>query len=1233
MASPVFSPRSVRAVRGSWFAALLLLLFAGSTLTSCGAGLITGIAANENGNSTAEVAPPGLSFNRLLPLVPPVGERRTVVVTNAQIPASAVVQVTISALGLDVAQDSPTIAGQGDSTAITFGLVTASIASVRSGSGGAGQSDVDGLLTVLVDGSPIVDPVPIVLAKQPQAELDPAAGEQTFLSPLGQSVQLLVRGLREVDEGALSMFIETRDPVRLTSEGDPDKLVRQCTNLRAVPTGNAGEAIVSANVPGHAFAEPATIVVRDVQSGQSSEVAVYYRPEIALALPRQGSTTGGNLVTLIGTALATYDFSVTPARLSFDTVQLSFNKGERTVELAREDFREELSALDRLVFRMPASPDGRPGQVDIVLGVGLGDVVAPVTASQVFLFANPDPFFGPRGAVLDQFPVGVTPIQIDEAPNADGQPDFAVLTEEAGTGFLQLLVAQENGMFLRFGSRRRIGDPEVAEERDPTALCSADFDGDGIPDLFVTNFGAAGAVHHLVLGQARPATPLGELLRFSGVGGMARCRAGDFDGDQLDDLLLVPGPGAAGVVRPEVWLSRPVAVGQPGFAAPITVPVRAMNYQAVEIADLDGDGHLDVAVVDGSQLELDVAYGRGDGTFDPAVELDFTVPNYTVDPGSPAVGLHALGNGPWQSLGLVLGGDNDGVGADPEAVVATLHQNAARVHDAPLASGVFGLGFDPLTSSVIANLDGARTPELEVVVGIRDQPVTGVISVAVFRFNGVKFEPVSGGVEVGDEQPRKVRSLHFGRAFPPTPSSPDGARAIFGIHESDVDGQTEQRLSTFLIFNVGNEPRLLPPDGGTHWDEPVVGLIGGNWGVQAVAGMDRVRDLAVARIGGVDLLENDGFGGFPIPGERLAVPGIVPSTVVRVPAPQGQIEGLAFFDNTSRLGFWRPYQDPVVLAWSGPIRAASPNPLLRTAQLTAGSRVRIGDVDGDGVADLVAFLEFEVSNGEDEGLLVLARGRAAPGAGELPFYEPSVVTLAHGRTTSFALGDFAPADESLPVQLELAMAVPEAALGNGLDGDHVRFYRYEAGATPAEDRLVRSASVGGPQVLLAGSKPTRVAADDFDNDGVTDLLVAAAGDSSLRLFRNTSLPASALGEDVDIAAFVEARASPRALTPGFPTTLQLGDVDGDGAIDAVVAVEGSSAGPPGTSVAFYLSTEPGVFGDARFVSPSRLGNRSAPMALGLGDYNRDGVLDLFIGWDTNLGFTDRNVRVLFGGAR
>lgn len=1215
------SPRPFRA---------LLACAALGLCPACGAGLITGIAANENSGS-AEARPPGLSLNTVLPLVSAAGTQRTVIVTNAQIPASAVVRVKIEALGKEVDQGSPTVSGQGGSTAITFVLETGPIVTAF---GDPTLGDVDGLLTVLVDDLPIAGSVPIDLVRQPRAELGPA--QALFLSPFGEFATLTITGLyEEFDPGNIEMFVSTSEPA---TNGT---LIRPCTGVSATATG-VGQATVSATVPGNAFPDRAELFIRDPDSGESTHVDVYYRPEITLALPSQGLTTGGNLVTLIGTALVPFDFSQSPAVLSFDAVELLFEKGGRIVTLPREDIREELSAGDRLVFRMPASPDGRPGTVKIVLRVQLDGVTANAEDEQVFLFANPDPFFGPRGAVLDQFPVSVVPIALDAAPSGDDAPDFAVLTEEAGAGFLQLLLAQENGMFLKFGARRRIGDPEVAAERNPADLCTADFDGDQVPDLFVVNAGEATAVHHVVLGQAKPATPLGAVHRVGGAGGMARCRTGFFDGDALEDVLLIPGPAASPTEKPQVLLSRPVfnpltEATEPGFAQPIEVPVGAMAFQAVEVADLDGDGNLDVAVVDGAQLLLDVAYGRGDGTFENlAAPFQFPIPTtptpYVPEAGSPAIGLHACGDGPLQSLAVVVAGDDDGNGPDPDPAVATLKQASLRQFSPPGPANVQGLGPAPVGVSLVADLDDSANPvALEMVVAIRGvlPPMSLLPSSALLRFDGDKFEGLTGGAQIGDEQPRNFRALHFERAFP----APGEAKAVFAVHESQIDGMPERRLSTLLVLGADEELTLLSPDAGVQNTPTPKGIVGGNWSNTAVTGEGRVRDLAIARDDGVDVLVNDGFGGLPPDDYEVNAQGIVPRSLSLAPAPVGQVEALVFFDGSSRLAYWIPRDgqtDPD--AWSGELRLVSPTPALQTAAVTDGTRVEIVDADGDGIDDVVALLKFNVPTpGEGDALLVLARGKATYAPNELPYHEPTTLTPVHGKATSFALGDFAAVPESsgLPRRLEVALAVPEATLSGGIDGDHVRFYQYVAGTTPAGDHFARSHVSPGPRVLLAGSKPTRVAAADFDRDGLIDLLVAAAGDSSLRLYRNVALP-TGVQSPVDIGAFQESLSSPLALMPGFPTELQLGDVNGDGAIDAIAAVESTAVGPLSTAVGFYLSTEPGVFAEAQLVSPTRLGNFDQAMTLDLGDWNRDGVLDLFLGWNKT---GVRNVRVLFGGSR
>ncbi|HEU4419476.1 MAG TPA: VCBS repeat-containing protein, partial [Planctomycetota bacterium] len=150
-----------------------------------------------------------------------------------------------------------------------------------------------------------------------------------------------------------------------------------------------------------------------------------------------------------------------------------------------------------------------------------------------------------------------------------------------------------------------------------------------------------------------------------------------------------------------------------------------------------------------------------------------------------------------------------------------------------------------------------------------------------------------------------------------------------------------------------------------------------------------------------------------------------------------------------------------------------------------------------------------------------------------------------------------------------------------------------------------------------------------DRDGLVDLLVACKADSTLRLFRNTA-PVTSVPGHVDVGAFQEGLTSPRPLAPGVPTALRLSDVNGDNSLDCVVWVEFTSSGVRSTSVASYLSSGAGEFVGPRFASPTRIGDRDAILSGDLGDWNRDGVPDLLLGWSNSFDF---NLRVMFGGTR
>lgn len=1207
-----------------------VLLF---TLAGCGAGLIGGVAARGGGGTTAAAAPPELSLVPILPLVPADNTARVVVVANAKIAPTSQLRVRIEAAGVAVDQLQPAAAGQGGATSITYVVETAPIRAAL----GRSDQDVAATLSVLVDDQSIAS-APIVLVRQPQASLDLAVGQSLFLSPFGQRVQMTIAGLRHDEASALQVFVRTADPTQQPLGAGTPTVTRPCAEVELLPGPASGLRTVRAVVPSSTLPGRAELFVRDSLSGESTVAnGAFYRPDVALALPSQGPTTGGSLVTLLGTALVPYDFTAvgTAPPLRFDAVTLSFAKGGRVVTLQAEDFRAAESSSDRLVFTMPASPDGRPGQVDVVLDVQLDGVVAHVIASQVFLYANPQPFFGPRGTTLERLPVAVASIALDAAPGGDDAPDFAALYDEGGVAFLQLLLAQENGMFTRFGAPRQIADHEIAAELGPRDLCTGDFDGDQVPDMFLLNAGAAQAVHHIVLGQAKPAPPLGAVHRFAANPGSWRCRAADFDGDGLTDIVLVPGAGAPVGLVPEVWLARPLGVGQPAFASPVTLPLRPFPFEALDVDDFDGDGHLDVAFVSGTTLQMDVAFGAGDGSFPVIVTVDFVIPGYTPDPASPAVGLHGCRDGAQQSLGLVLAGlESTPPATGPtRPTVAVLHQTAPRTFAALTPADVEVIPTEPLALSLAADLDQSNT--LEMALAVRGDPQ--FVSLGLLRYGTTRFSPIVGGIELGAESPRQIRALHFDRAFPATPQSGE-AKAVFVVHESDIDGGRERRLSTRLIYSDPQTQQLtlLPPDAGAQIGSPIEGIVGGNFHAISVAGEGSVRDLALARSGVIELLGNDGFGGFPRPSTRLAWPGLLPQSTQLLPANEAVIERLVFANVDSRLGTW--LHDPQGATVQAPthtsvnLRLASSNPALQVANLSSRTQLLRGDVDGDGVADLVALLCFDLpTQGEGDAQIALLRGKAAPASNEFPFFEPTVLAAVHGNASSLALGDFAMDGPSQPVRLELAVAVPRGSGGGALDGNHVRFFRYQSGTTPASDHFVPSARSGGPQVLLAGSGPTRIVAADFDRDDLVDLLVAAADDSSLRLFRNVATPQT--GNEVAVGAFMESLGSPRPLAAGLPTALRLGDVNGDGRLDAIAVVEWTSAGNArSTAVFFYLSTGAGEFAPANFLSPTRVGDRDARLSLDQGDWNRDGVLDLFLGWNT-FGPSDRNVRVLFGGTR
>ena len=134
-----------------------------------------------------------------------------------------------------------------------------------------------------------------------------------------------------------------------------------------------------------------------------------------------------------------------------------------------------------------------------------------------------------------------------------------------------------------------------------------------------------------------------------------------------------------------------------------------------------------------------------------------------------------------------------------------------------------------------------------------------------------------------------------------------------------------------------------------------------------------------------------------------------------------------------------------------------------------------------------------------------------------------------------------------------------------------------------------------------GFDPRSVAIADLDGDGNLDLAVANNGSATVSVLLNTTVVSpGSFDPTVDFA------------TGTAPSSVALGDVDRDGALDLVVANSTTN------NVSVLLGDGAGSFGAA-----TNFATGTAPSSVALGDVDRDGALDLVVANSTT-----NNVSVL-----
>ncbi len=246
----------------------------------------------------------------------------------------------------------------------------------------------------------------------------------------------------------------------------------------------------------------------------------------------------------------------------------SYNVGPAPSDVAVGDFNED-GILDLVT---PNAVSG--GTVSVLLGIGDGSFGASTTYA------------------AGNTPAGVAVSDLD----GDGHLDLAVAIEGSATK-VGVLLGNGNGSFKSPTLR--------AAANFATSIIAVDFNGDGIPDL--ATVGESSNLTILIgLGGATYRPP-----EHYEVFDPVAVSAGDLNGDGNVDLVV------AATRFPNYGVYLLFGNGDGEFTAPASLYI-APGAADVDVADLNGDGNLDIAA---GIHEVRISLGNGDGTFSNGTNL------------------------------------------------------------------------------------------------------------------------------------------------------------------------------------------------------------------------------------------------------------------------------------------------------------------------------------------------------------------------------------------------------------------------------------------------------------------------------------------------------------------------------------------------------------------------------------------------------------------------------------
>jgi hypothetical protein len=754
-------------------------------------------------------------------------------------------------------------------------------------------------------------------------------------------------------------------------------------------------------------------------------------------------------------------------------------------------------------------------------------------------------------AAPQPFAVGLSPHALVVADvNGDGKPDLIVTNKRDNTVSV-LLNTAPGSTSLSFAAQ-----VPVAAGSGLASVAVADVNGDGHPDLVVADESIGNSRGGVSVLRGNGDGSFQPLQTFA-TGSYGSVAVADVNSDGSLDLIATNSiSGGVSVL---------LGNGQGSFQQPRIIPTSRF-VQSVAVADVNGDGHLDLILPDRLAGDLSVLLGNGDGSFlqqpvfaTGAGPRSVAVADVNGDGKPDLIVVNGIVRNEVQGSVSVLLGNGDGTfgpqrtfatGSDPDQVTV------ADVNGDGRPDLIVGNLFDTRLSVLLGNGDGTFGPP-------RFTPALpssgGIVSVADVNGDGIPdlivANPTAGDVSVllgkGDGTFQPPRSIPAGTSsFSPL----EGQVAV-----ADVNGDGKPDLITTNY--TGGTVSVLPGNGDGTFQPQQTFDVGPYPGVVAVADVngDGKPDLIVTnkQDNTVSVLLNTtvpGATSFSFAAQQPVAAGLGPYALAVADVNGDGILDLVVTDGNRTT---TPGTRVSVLLGDG---KGSFQPARTFAPGGSFNAVAVADVNGDGKPDIV----FTHETGDTASVLL--------GNGDGSFTAVSAANGVEVRDTPY-LADL---DGDGTLDAVILDGAGDILFRHGLPGTNDSFAPPVIlnPGRPAQD-LVLLRTGAGWAIAAADARPDPDLSSPTHSVYTVSLYVLTPNDS---VSRTTALVSSLL-----------------------PTRLAVGALIGSGRDDLVVAHGKDNS----VSIAFQVA--PG-----QFSSPLVRRAGLTPADLALVDVNGDGLLDIVV---------------------